>query len=287
MFPSGVSTFRHLITGVGVGVGGSMYNSAHVSRLRRLGRLVHYRVARLRPSRVTVIPPHGDAQPGPFDVGLVIATYNRPEYLRRTLDHLAHSSLDGTIVAIVDDASSSAETRQIVRECALGQTPIVKIFRTRRRGYAVHEALQDGWDLLANQYGCRLLANVDPDTIMKPDWLQRLVTVFRRERALQGPLILTAFHSRQHPTLSEADDVRVKSSIGGLNMMFDRELYSDLVRPNLVYEPMSEVGWDWYVVAAMRARGYPFLCLRPSLVQHIGEVGRFSRPDSHDVADDY
>lgn len=263
-----------------------MYNFERVPLLRRVGRLVHYRLARLRPSRAVVVTPDG-VQPGQCEVGLVVATYNRPAYLRRTLEHLAHSDLANTIVVIVDDASGSAETRQIVRDLSLGQTPIVKIFRTRRRGYAVHEALQDGWDLLANQYGCRLLANVDPDTIMKPDWLQRLVSVFRRERASRGPLVLTAFNSRQHPTLSEADDVCVKSSIGGLNMLFDADLYRDVVRPSLQYEPMSEVGWDWYVVAAMRARGYPFLCLRPSLVQHIGEVGRFSRPDSHDVADDY
>lgn len=245
-----------------------------------------HRVARLRPSRLTIIAP-ADAAPGAFDVGLVIATYNRPEYLRRTLDHLARSVLDRTIVAIVDDASASAETRRLVRECCLGSTPIVRLFRTRRRGYAVDEALRDGWDLLADQYGCPLLANLDPDTIMKPGWLQQLVAIFRRERARQGQLILTAFNSRQHPTLSEAGDHCVKGSIGGLNMMFDRDLYRDLVRPNLLYEPMAEVGWDWYVVAAMRARGYPFLALRPSLIQHIGEVGRFSRPDCHDVADDY
>jgi len=240
----------------------------------------------MRPSDVTVVTPDAVA-PGEFDVGLVIATYNRPEYLRRTLDHLAQSVLTRTIVAIVDDASSSAETRQLVRECSLGSTPVVRLFRTRRRGYAVDEALRDGWDVLANQYGCPLLANIDPDTIMRPDWLQRLVAVFRRERATEGPLIVTAFNSRQHGTLRDAADHCVKTSIGGVNMLFDRDLYHDLVRPNLIYEPMSEVGWDWHVVSAMRARGYPFLSLRPSLVQHIGEVGRFSRPECHDVADDY
>jgi len=257
-----------------------------ITRLRRLVRLVHFRLARLRPSQVTVIRPD-DVSPGGFEIGLVIATWNRPAYLRRTLEHLAASNLANTIVAIVDDASSSAETRQIIRDLSLGTTPVVKIFRTRRRGYAVDEALRDGWDLLANEYRCRLLANVDPDTIMRPDWLQRLVAVFQRERARRPPLIITAFNSRQHDTISKAGDLCVKSSIGGLNMLFDADLYHGLVRPNLRYEPMSEVGWDWYVVAAMRAHGYPFLCLRPSLVQHIGEVGRFSRPDSHDVADDY
>ena len=257
-----------------------------MNRLRRVGRLVGHRLARLRPSQVTITRPEG-ATPGRFDIGLVIATYNRPGYLRRTLEHLGHSLLGNTIVAIIDDASSSAETRQLIRDLSLGPTPIVKMFRTRRRGYAVDEALRDAWDVLANEYGCRLLANVDPDTIMKPDWLQRLVEVFYRERARQGPLIITGFNSRQHGTIAEAGDFCVKASIGGLNMLFDAGLYHEVVRPNLQYEPRSEVGWDWYVVAAMRARGYPFLSLRPSMVQHIGEVGRFSRPESHDVADDY
>ncbi len=255
-----------------------------ITRLRRLGRLVRYRLARLRPSHADVIRPDGS---GPFQVGLVIATWNRPAYLRRMLDHLSASDLTHTIVAIVDDASSSEETRRLVRDFSMDATPVVKIFRMRRRGYAVDEALRDGWDLLADEYGCRLLANVDPDTIMKPDWLQRLVELFDRERARQGPLIVTGFNSRAHGTIREDEDFWVKSSIGGLNMLFDAALYRDVVRPNLRYEPMSEVGWDWYVVAAMRARGYPFLCLRPSRVQHIGEVGRFSRLGNHDVADDY
>jgi len=257
-----------------------------IARFRRVTRLLLYRLARLRPTPVTVIRPEG-VVPRRFDIGLVITTWNRPLYLRRTLEHLAHSVLTNTIVAIVDDASSSAETRQLVRDLSLGATPVVKVFRLRRRGYAVHEALRDGWDLLAHEYGCRLLANVDPDTIMKPDWLQRLVEVCDRESARQGPLIITGFNSREHDTIREAGDYCVKSSIGGLNMLFDAALYRDVVRPSLQYEPMSEVGWDWYVVASMRARGYPFLCLRPSVVQHIGEVGRFSRPERHDVADDY
>ncbi len=258
-----------------------------MNRLRRIQRLVHHRLARLRPATRTIIAPEG-AAPGRYEVGLAIAAYNRPEYLRRMLEHLERSVLDHTIVAIVDDASASADTRQLIRDLSLGSTPIVKIFRTRRRGYAVHEALRDAWDVLADEYGCRLLANVDSDTIMKPEWLQRLVEVFRRERARQGPLIVTGFNSRQHHEIMEtAADYRRKSSIGGLNMLFDAGLYRQVVRPGLQYEPMSQVGWDWYVVGRMRALGYPLLSLTPSVVQHIGVVGQFSRVGAYDVADDY
>ena len=256
-----------------------------ITRLRRAGRLVHYRLSRMRPSRVTIIRPDGAASGR--EIGLAIATYNRPDYLRRMLEHLARSALDNTIVAVVDDASSSEETTRLIRDLSLGPTPVVRIFRSRRRGYGVHEALRDAWDVLADEYGCRLLANVDADTVMKPEWLARLVAVFRRERARQGPLIVTGFNARQHGVIAEAGDFCVKSSIGGLNMLFDADLYSEVIRPNLRYEPMGEVGWDWYVVTRMRERGYPLLCVRPSVVQHIGAVGRFSHTGSHDVADDY
>ena len=258
-----------------------------MNRLRRIQRLVSYRLAQLRAAKRTIITP-ADAVPGGYDIGLVIATYNRPEYLRQMFTSLAHSVLDNTIVAIVDDASSSVGTRQLIRDLSLGSTPIVRIFRTPRRGYSVHEALRDGWDVLAHDYGCRLLANVDADTIMKPEWLHRLVEVFRRERGRQGPLIVTGFNSHQHNEIVEmAADYCRKSSIGGLNMLFDADLYREVVRPALRYEPMSQVGWDWHVVGQMQARGYPLLCVRPSMVQHIGAVGQFSRPGQYDVADDY
>lgn len=257
-----------------------------ITRLRRAGRLVHYRLSRLRRSRVTIIRPDGAAAGG-NEIGLAIATYNRPDYLRRMLEHLGRSGLQDTIVALVDDASSSGETTRLVRDVSLGPTPIVRIFRTRRRGYGVDEALRDAWDVLANEYGCRLLANVDSDTVMKPEWLERLVDVFHRERARQGPLIVTGFNARQHDVIAEAGDFCLKASIGGLNMLFDAGLYHEVIRPNLRYEPMGEVGWDWHVVARMRERGYPLLCVRPSVVQHIGAVGRFSHAGGYDVADDY
>lgn len=257
-----------------------------MTRLRRLSRLALFRLARLRPARVTIDRPDAAACQG-RDIGLVITTRDRPDYLRPMLDHLSRSELHRTIVAIVDDASTAGETRRLIRDLTLGSTPIVRLFRTPYRGYGVDESLRAGWDLLAGEYGCRLLANLDPDVIMKPDWLTRLVEVFHRERARQGPVIVTGFNARQHAILAETGDVCRKSSIGGLNMLFDAGLYAEVVRPSLRYDPLGEVGWDWYVVSRMRERGYPLLCLRPSAVQHIGAVGRFSRPDAHDVADDY
>jgi len=257
-----------------------------MNRLLRIGQWMSKRLSLLRPMTVTIVRPDV-ASLGARTIGLAIATYNRPEYVRRMFEHLRQSSLDDAIVAVIDDASSSAETRQLIHDLSLGSTPIVRIFRTRRRGFAVDETLRFAWDLLAGEYGCTLLGNIDSDTIMKPAWLQRLVEVFRRERARQGPLIMTGFNSPTHSVLAEAGDYCLKSSLGGLNMLFDADLYREVVRPNMRYDPMSQTGWDLHVVNRTRELGYPLLCLRPSVIQHIGVVGRFSSAGSYDVADDY
>lgn len=257
-----------------------------MSWLGRMSRLAHHRLAQLRPSLHTVIRP-ANAVPGQYRIGLAITAYNRPQYLRRMLDHLRASVLNDTIVAIVDDASTSPETRQLVRDLSLASTPVVKIFRERRRGFAVHEALRDAWDLLVDEYHCPLVTNLDSDVIMKPEWLERVTTLFLRERARLGPLIVTGFHSRDTPIISEEGDYCIKLAVGGPHMFFDASLYRDVVRPNLRYEPTTEVGWDHFVVDQMYALGYPLLAVRPSVVQHIGAVGRFSSPEKYDVADDY
>jgi hypothetical protein len=68
----------------------------------------------------------------------------------------------------------------------------------------------------------------------------------------------------------------VKESIGGVNVLFEADLFDSLIAPNLRYEEPLQIGWDWLVVRAVVQKGYPLLCTKPSVVQHIGRVGRFS-----------
>lgn len=257
------------------------------SRVERVLRVVRHTWARCRPMRRVVVRP--DIRPdGSRTVGVVVTVRDRPEYFGPMLEHLAHSALDRAIVAVVDDASRSAQVRHLCASWTPPGVPVVGIRRTVRRLFSVDEALRDGWDLLADEYGCTTLCNIDADTIMKPDWLERLVGVFMRERPRRGPLILTGFNSGAHADILEhGKDLVRKRTIGGVNMCFDVELYRTLVRHHLRYDPSTQVGWDWHVVNAMLERDYPLLCLRPSVIQHVGAHGQFSRPEQYDVAIDY
>lgn len=223
-----------------------------------------------------------------IDIGLVIGTFNRPNYVRQTFDSLMQSCLEKVIVAVIDDGSDSQETIQLVRELTLGTVPIIKIFKQTHRGFGIHYSLRFGWDILTQIYKCKYLTNLDSDTLVRPDWLSKLRSLFERERAQQGPLLLTGFHTNTHKVLEVTDDYYRKKSIGGINTFFDRDSYRDVIHDNLQYDNLTQTGWDWWVMQALNDKKYPIICTRPSVIQHIGKVGFFSDGQAiFDVAEDF
>lgn len=223
-----------------------------------------------------------------YAIGLVVTTYNRPWYAWRTLRCLRRSLQGSDVaVAVVDDASSSAATLRVVRSFASGPLPVATLLKKQRQGFDVHNSLKLGWDYLHRQHGCRYLVNIDSDVLSKPGWLETLKALFERERRRRGPLLLTGFNTPNHPVLETHEDYCIKKSFGGINTFFDRALYEETVRPNLVFNKEENWGWDWYVVKALREASYPMLCSRPSVVQHIGRLGQWSRWRHYDKAVDY
>ena len=216
-------------------------------------------------------------------VGLVITTYNRPEYLSRSLDSIAKSNIENTVVIIIDDASDNERTKQLIIDFKLpSNIKILKIFKEQKKEFAVHESLKLAWDILNDHYKVSYLCNIDSDTLVKKTWLQQLQSFFKREYKKQGPLIVTGFNTNNHPVLEEKEDYYIKKTIGGINMFFKAgNFYKDIVRPNLKIEVPEEkpnliTGWDWFLMWKMQALTYPILCTKPSVVQHIGEQGQFS-----------
>jgi hypothetical protein len=211
-------------------------------------------------------------------IGLVICTFNRPELLRATLASLETTTLPtNTVVALVDDGSTDLETRQLIHAFALDTCPVHKIYRVAHDGFGVHDSLRIGWDYLHERYGLSYFVNLDSDTVLRREWLVKSLELFQRERARRGPLLVTGFHTTRHPIVEVAADHYRKASCGGVHMLFDGTLYEEVIRPSLRQDADPDHGWDWQVVDAMRSRGYPCLCTRPSVLQHIGMYGQYSR----------
>jgi glycosyltransferase involved in cell wall biosynthesis len=235
-----------------------------------------------------ILYPHGPL-PDSCETGLVIPTFNRSDYVRACFASLRKSRFpEGTVVVVVDDDSQEQETIELARFFSLPGVPVIKIFRQQSRHFTVHESLRTGWDFLVERFNCPYLCNLDSDALVKENWLTQLRDLYRREREKRGPIIVTGFNADSHPVLGEEEGFCHKESIGGLNMFFDGDLYRTVVRPNLRFDEETQVGWDWFTVWAMQRLGHPFLCLKPSVVQHIGESGRNSGAEvGYDRAPDF
>lgn len=217
-----------------------------------------------------------------YQIGLVMTTYNRPDYLERSLASLSQSRLEQTLLLLVDDGSDDERTLELIHAFNPHSFPVLKAFRLQKEGCAMYENLRYGWELLREQYNCAYLTNLDPDTIVRKEWLSKIHTLYEHERA-NGPLIVTGFNAHQHPILATSQQYYYKKSLGGLNLFFDVSLYEQLVRPTLV-----GIDWDWRVVAAMDKENYRILCTRPSVIQHIGREGFWSgKHGVYDFAIDY
>ncbi|MCB9731900.1 MAG: glycosyltransferase [Deltaproteobacteria bacterium] len=220
--------------------------------------------------------------PGAASTGLVITTWNRPGYVRRSFRSLARSGLRDVVVVVVDDASDDRRTRRLVQDLAL-PVPVVRMWRRERREPGIHRGLLAGWSLCAGELGCELLANLDSDAIVRPGWLDVERALFRRESARRGAVVVTGFHAVRHRVRASHADFREKESVGGMNLLFDRAVYEAHVR-----EALAGRNWDWRLVRALEAAGVPMLTTRPSVAQHIGRRGLFSSAElGFDVATDW
>ena len=216
------------------------------------------------------------------EVGWVLPTFNRPDYLRRCLESLQRGRYERVALAIVDDASDALETQRLVAEFSLPGVPVFRASRRLREGFLVHENLRFGWDLLCHHTTCSQLCVLDSDTVVRPHWLERLRTSYPVLCAQYGSLLLSGFNAIEHPAVRNAHDHCLKRSVGGCNLHFSRTIYEDWLRSSLAEH------WDWRVVDQARERAVTIACLRPSVVQHVGQRGIWSNGlTNFDFATDY
>lgn len=216
--------------------------------------------------------------------GLVITTYNRPEDLKRTLDSLADSIFPPEFeVYIVDDCSDIMETWNLVQSFNI---PNVKITKTRNvKRYSMFHGLKIGFEYFYNN-GFEVLLNLDSDTLVKRHWLMVLLKLHK----LFSDHIISGFNTLNHPIMESFPAYHTKKDIGGINMLFGRNLFS-LISPCL----MSDY-WDWKIVEAYiggshktsRQISKPFIVTRPSVIQHIATSSVAGHYPTHpDRAEDW
>jgi O-antigen biosynthesis protein len=146
---------------------------------RRLStQIIHYRRTRRRLVPDT-LPPHGLASASPAELrallpagaAVVVATKDRPTVLRECLDSILKAAVKPERLIVVDNASASPETAELVREFA-AREPAIHYVHEDKPGLArAHNA--------ALPYiTSPLVAFTADDAVVDDQWLKRLVQAF-------------------------------------------------------------------------------------------------------------
>ena len=230
---------------------------------------------------------------GPFRLGVVIPTFNRPEYLKYTLYALSQSDLSGSrIVFLLFDDTSAEDTVQLIRDFKLGSIPIIKIFThrinlTKQNNYTVLPGsafpftIRYGCDILF-QLGCEYVMNSDSDAMVCHDWLRIVNTTL--DKLQDKYFILSGFRCQDayHKVLSDGSDYALLNSLGGISMTFNKATYYELM-----YDSIYDYSFDWIISDTFKKRNYPIYLTKPSIVQHIGVHSSIIRGSNNALAECY
>lgn len=175
------------------------------------------------------------SEPAEVDMSVIIATLNRSDCLRKTLESIEKLkvSVDLTYEILLIDNASSDKTKELIDKYARKKPQIYKYFFEARKGKS--NALNLG---LRNARG-KIIAFTDDDVVVDPDWLQELRDTFAEREdvlAIQGKILLSKEIGQLPPWVDPADLLFLTyyspsdlpcycDTLVGANMAFRREVF--------------------------------------------------------------
>lgn len=213
------------------------------------------------------------------NVGIVIPIFNRPEYLKETFKCLSKTIFPNDYfftLLLIDDCSTDKGVEPLMNTLDIQGLKIIKF--TNPKNIGVGATLSKGFDYFyKNTFN--IMLNLDSDVIMKPWWIKKLLTLFRKF----PENIISGFHANKtHKIRKEADDYYIKDTVGGINMMFGTKIYKEVIKESF------NVGenWDWEVCKRAIKHDTQFYVTKPSVIQHIGEVSVLKHVGA-DISEDF
>lgn len=212
---------------------------------------------------------------------LVIPTYNRPIYLKKTLDSLtqALSGLKGEVMVVIsDDGSTDPKVEQLSK--FFSQYHFLTEFRTGKNVGVAGNLLRGIEGALADfNQPPESIVTLDSDFMVKPQFLCSLWDLLAQVGS--PDTIITGFNATSHPIITQRDGYAIKQSIGGGSLCCTLEAYRRHIKPNLI-----DAMWDWRMVQTVNRVSGKLICITPSICQHIGMVSVMNHPHA-DVAMDF
>lgn len=216
---------------------------------------------------------------------LIIPIFNRPQYLKQCFDSLKEADWPNDILIIlINDASTDPDTFRLFSEFVIPGVDILRHTNPVNKGikfniqYGVEKAIS---------FGCDIFINLDSDAIVKTNFISRLLEFKRTHFSC----LVTGFNSinknrdgsERHKVLLETPEFIEKQSFGGINFCFNESDYGWYILPAL----RESGNWDHKACIIARSQARSILCLKPSVVQHIGFDSSMNHNEEPDVACDF
>ncbi len=162
---------------------------------------------------------------------------------------------------MVDDASDDIQSIKNILSPLRERFFVDTWFRSHHNG--IHANLELGWNVAITRKATTLM-NLDPDTIVKPNWIIEILKLHSKNIHS----IITGFNTitqGRHRIYDYGPGCVYKETIGGINMCFSPDVFKKIVAPNLYAD-----NWDWLVCHEMQTNRIMFCVTSPSVIQHTG-----------------
>lgn len=212
-----------------------------------------------------------------FDLGLVIPTHNRPDYLKYVLYTLKHSNISSKkVVILIFDDNSNENTCELISRFTMDNVPIIRIFTNRICGLVTNSgttilpgsvfpfSIRYGMEILFT-LGAKYVMNNDSDSIFSKNWLDKTIDTLE---SIKDPYyILAGFKCQQryHRIKQNNPVLPTLESFGGVNFTIHKDMFFNHVK-HLIYD----YSFDWKLVDQCKHNNIPMYLSTPSIVQHIG-----------------
>ena len=211
----------------------------------------------------------------------LMRSYNRPEYLSKTLKSLQKSDINICFKKIIYDDNSNNDTISILKKY---EDKYDILYNNINYGQKSMVRLLDF--VLKQNYKYDYICYVDNDVEVKSNFIKTCYETFeliKKEQKLQNnKILLTGFNAhRTHKTINKYEKYIEKESIGGIHMYFHKSLI------NKIKNWWDNGYYDWAVVEGLKKDGGRIFCTKPSIIEHIGKIGYNSNEKSYDKAVDF
>jgi len=209
-----------------------------------------------------------------MELVLLVRSFNRPEYLKITLDSLLKSDIDKCIKRyIYDDGSRNNETLEILSNDEYINVPNKEFIVIKESNLGCRLSYCNALNYIKNDninntnyYIC----TVDNDVIVRQNFLEDLYTNYQKAFSIFNTynLLFTGFNptNAHQNKLVDYDTFYTKKTCGGVNFFFHVE-FIDFIIDNW------RIGMDWSVVHKMIQQKYILCCLKKSVINHVGKFG--------------